>query len=159
MQGNAPSGWWTNVCELYQKALDYELNGLARGRSRESEYQRSDTRHRADFRSRHAGTKWTGDESGAKQGRQAQIARNNQGNRGQPAARGGRGGGGGGRVGCPQASWCMLCLWRGRTQLPRMSKWQIFGPICSQQEHLNRIAQFSVKGVHALSLSNVQKTE
>ena len=97
VQDNAPSGWWTNIRDLYQKALDYELNGVAGGRSRESGCQRSDTRNCADFRVRYAGTKRARDESGAEQGRQAQVAKNNQGKRGPPAVRGGRGSGRGGR--------------------------------------------------------------
>ena len=42
-----------------------------------------------------------------------------------------------------------------------MSKWQIFGAISSEQgseqEHPNPHAQFSGKGVHALSIGDVQK--
>ncbi|DBA74920.1 TPA: hypothetical protein ACH3X2_009248 [Trebouxia sp. C0005] len=33
---HAPTGWYTNVKELYQKALDYEINGLASGRDRDN---------------------------------------------------------------------------------------------------------------------------
>ena len=37
VQDNAPTGWWTDMNDLYQKALDYELIGLVRGWSYESD--------------------------------------------------------------------------------------------------------------------------
>ena len=30
VEDHAPTGWWTNIQDLYQKAVDYEINGLAR---------------------------------------------------------------------------------------------------------------------------------
>ena len=29
VEDQAPTGWWTNIQDLYQKALDFEINGLA----------------------------------------------------------------------------------------------------------------------------------
>ena len=33
VQNNAPTGWWTDIEHLYQKAMDFEMNGLASGKS------------------------------------------------------------------------------------------------------------------------------
>ena len=34
-EDHAPTGWWTNIQDLYQKALDFEINGLASSRARD----------------------------------------------------------------------------------------------------------------------------
>ena len=34
VQDHAPAGWWTEIKDLYQKALDFEMNGLASLRAR-----------------------------------------------------------------------------------------------------------------------------
>ena len=41
VQDHAPTGWWTDIHDLYQKALDYEVNGLASGRFRERSPERT----------------------------------------------------------------------------------------------------------------------
>ena len=41
VQDHAPTGWWTDINDLYQKALDYEVNGLASGRVRERSPERT----------------------------------------------------------------------------------------------------------------------
>ena len=33
VEDHAPTGWWTNIQGLYQKAVDFEINGLARARA------------------------------------------------------------------------------------------------------------------------------
>ena len=34
VQDHAPSGWWIDIKDLYQKALDFEMNGIASDRAR-----------------------------------------------------------------------------------------------------------------------------
>ena len=35
VEDHAPTGWRTNIQDLYQKALDFEINGLASSRARD----------------------------------------------------------------------------------------------------------------------------
>ena len=42
VQDHAPTGWWSDMNDPYQKALDHEVNGLASGRLRERSPERFD---------------------------------------------------------------------------------------------------------------------
>ena len=60
VQDHAPSGWWTEIKDLYQKALDFEMNGIASTRARARARSPESLRHEvgsgsAQKRSGHAG--------------------------------------------------------------------------------------------------------
>ena len=42
VEDHAPTGWWTSISDLYQKALDFEVNGLSSGRTRDRSPERVD---------------------------------------------------------------------------------------------------------------------
>ena len=94
MQDYAPTGWWTDINDLYQKALDYEVNGLASGRVRERSPERANQPNasRSDAGERHyAGRKRKGAPGGSGGG----PPKKGNGARGDPGQ--GSSGGGGGR--------------------------------------------------------------
>lgn len=35
VKDHAPKGWWTSISDLHQKALDFQINGLASDRVRD----------------------------------------------------------------------------------------------------------------------------
>ena len=71
VQDHAPAGWWTEIKDLYQKALDFEMNGLAslraRGRAQGLEQSmRRDSGHVMSSTQKHPG--YVGNVGGCKRG-------------------------------------------------------------------------------------------
>ncbi|DBA97155.1 TPA: hypothetical protein ACH3X1_014921 [Trebouxia sp. C0004] len=68
-QDHARTGWWTEITDLYQKALDFEVNGLASGRVRDCSPGRTNqpnaSRSNDSSERRYAGKKRKGAPGGA----------------------------------------------------------------------------------------------
>ena len=53
VEDHAPTGWWASISDLYQKALDFEINGLASGRVRDRSPERRNRRFPSRFHDHH----------------------------------------------------------------------------------------------------------